>query len=90
MSFERFTELVVHLGKEKQAEEHGKFVLAAFTAYQMGAGGEHKFTEFLGLIGLGDTPPSIKEKQPEKTKEEILAGVEKTMEKLRQMQKDKE
>ena len=78
------------MGTERKDEEHGKFVLAAFTAYEMGAGGEYKFSEFLDAIGLGDKPPSMTPKQPERTKEEIYAGVEKTLERLRQMKKDKE
>lgn len=53
---------------------------AAFIAFQMGAAGDKTFGQYIEALGLTDKqePP-----KPKRTKEDILKGVEKTFEMMR-------
>ena len=55
MPFSRFLQLKRLLVEAKQEESKEKLILAAFVGWQMGAGGGNKkFGEYLGELGLSD------------------------------------
>jgi len=54
LSFSRFLQLRRFILISKKEELREKFILAAYTAWQLGAGSGKKFGEYLDGIGLSD------------------------------------
>ena len=56
--YSRFARLIRLLRKEKQEAVKEKFIVAAFTAFQLGAGGDNKtFGDYLVHLGLSEKQP---------------------------------
>ena len=59
-----------------QDEAKDKLIQGSWIAFQMGAGGDKKFGEYLDSIGLGKTEGQPQQKR---TAKEIIANVEATL-----------
>jgi len=65
------------IGEIKKEEARDAFTLSAFTAFQMGAGGEKKFGEYLNDLGLSEnTDTAGAGVEVQVTKEEALKKAE--------------
>jgi len=71
--FSRFAQLVSLLSEVRREEAEEKFTLAAFVGWQMGAGGNKTFGQYLKHL-LPDLPGEpIQPAKPQKRQDEILS-----------------
>ncbi len=70
MPYNRFLELIKIIPKIKQEERKEELITSAFTAFQLGAGGDKTFGQYLQALGLAEKK-KIESKKI--TKEEALA-----------------
>ena len=79
--FDRFQQLVIMLSKVKQEEAKDRLINSAFIAFQMGAGGDKTFGQYLEKIGLSETHSDLSGTQV--TAKEALAKAQKIRDKIR-------
>ncbi len=75
------------LNELKKGEAREKLILSAFTAFQLGAGGDKNFGEYLKSLGLSLEPPG-QQLEPI-TKEEAIAKAERIKESIRKTHANK-
>ena len=61
-----------------------RYIQSAYIGFQMGAGGEKNFGRYLESLGLADKP---QQPQDSRTAKDILDGVEKTLQMMREKNK---
>jgi len=56
LPFSRFLEIVLLLKEVRAEEAKAELINSAFTAFQMGAGGDMTFKQYIEKLGLSDSP----------------------------------
>ena len=70
LRFSRFQRLLKLLDRVKQAEEKDGLIAGAWIGFQMGAGEDTNFGEYLIHLGLSDEPPSQRADVKDKSKQD--------------------
>ena len=76
LPFNRYLQLRYLLIKAKHDDIKEKFTLAAFVGFQMGAGGDKNFGQYLEGLGLGEEQSGVEAKPSSLTAKEAVTKAE--------------